>query len=327
MSVSGSESDGGGGCEIVFDEVVAGLGSGVGVAAGTPAGAREAATEMMVAPCAGANRPCMCRRLVQSAYNAASCPAPASPLDTISQNGFAGLQGRQSASAPETICWKPCSRCADVEVGPAVHAVFRRVQSIATLHQLPLLCSTGQGLGSASIRPTHACRAGPALTSLAAWCTRQATQKRDGGHAGMRRLVAGLVGQLSSLTVAAPPAQVVRPTGASPAQSPCVFAGCASNAIDWSGYQSIQQLQCSHNCHLQLPSQVAGGAAGSTHGGDNSAAAAMPRTALLSQLAGGLPRGPEGTPPPAQVSCTMLRFEHPGIMQLLPSSLGVRAAV
>jgi hypothetical protein len=56
----GSDDDGGGGCEIVFDENAAGLGSGGGMAAGTPAGSSEVATGMLP-PHPGAGHACMCR--------------------------------------------------------------------------------------------------------------------------------------------------------------------------------------------------------------------------------------------------------------------------
>jgi hypothetical protein len=104
MSDAGGESDGGGGCEIVFDEVVAGLGSGVGVAADNPAGPWEAATGMRMAPQSGADFASMCRWLMQTSCNAASCAASASPMDTISQNSVVVCradkpQARQERSA------------------------------------------------------------------------------------------------------------------------------------------------------------------------------------------------------------------------------------
>ena len=104
ISDAGGESGGGGGCEIVFDEVVDRPGSGVGVAAGTPVGPREAATGMVMAPQSGADRARICRWLVQTACNAASCAASASHIDTISHNCVAASradnpQARQTRSA------------------------------------------------------------------------------------------------------------------------------------------------------------------------------------------------------------------------------------
>ena len=104
MSDAGGTSDGGGGCEIVFDEVVAGLGSGFGVAAGNPAGPWEAATGMRMAPQSGADCARMCRWLMQTACNAAGCAASASPMDTISQKSVVVCradkpQARQERSA------------------------------------------------------------------------------------------------------------------------------------------------------------------------------------------------------------------------------------
>ena len=84
----------------------------------------------------------------------------------------------------------------------------------ATLcHQLTTLCKTSQDCDLREFRCVRSiapCKSSTdsASATVAGLCTHQATQKRDSGHVGMRRLVAGLVGQLSSLTVGEPPAQV-----------------------------------------------------------------------------------------------------------------------
>jgi hypothetical protein len=79
--------------------------------------------------------------------------------------------------------------------------------------------------------PLPSCECGPIITTLTVSGIQQATQKRDSGHVGMRRLVAGLVCQLGSLAVAAPPAQVREQAGVSVAHPPCMHVGCASSAL------------------------------------------------------------------------------------------------